>query len=131
MIKMCLEDGMSVTRVELAPCSVPSHNLRSHPDAGAVAGSTSRVWSNPDEPKKFDLGGWHWFNENLFNSIGVIECRTAVGTGHAMAYEGRGDHSLICDPGKGGDVFEFRLPQDTEQRDRFLVALWRIENILP
>ena len=48
-----------------------------------------------------------------------------------MAYEGRGDHALICDPGKGGEVFEFRLPQDTEQRDRFLVALWRIESILP
>lgn len=111
MIKMCLEDGMSVTRVEL------------YPQAQASSGV-------PHSPKLFDIGAWDWFRENLNNSTGVIECRTAVGTGHAMAYEGRGDHSLICDPATE-EVFEFREPSDTEQRDRFLVALWRIENILP
>ena len=112
MIKMCLEDGMAVTRVELFPQAQASSGV-------------------PHSPKRFNTGEWDWFKENLNNSVGVIECRTSAGLGHAMAYEGRGTHALICDPGRNGDVFEFHEPEDTEQRDRFLVALWRIENILP
>ena len=101
---------MSVTRVEL------------HPQACAPMGY-------PTTPKRFNTGKWDWFNENLFNTQGVIECRTAVGTGHAMAYEGQETHANICDPATGG-MFNFNKPADAEQRDRFLVALWRIEDIL-
>lgn len=111
MIKMCLEDGMSVTRVELYPSAIASNGV-------------------PHSPKRFDIGGWEWFSENIFNSAGVLDCRTATGVGHAMAYLGMGDHALICDPATGKES-EFRTLDDTERRDRFLVALWRIENILP
>ncbi len=110
MIKMCLQDGMSVTPVELCPQAIASN-------------STAFM-----TPKLFDIGEWDWFEKNLFTSSGVIDCRTAVGLGHAMAYEGRGTHALIYDPATE-EVFEFHKPENTEQRDRFLVALWRIESI--
>ncbi len=112
MIKMCLEDHIAVTRVELYPNAVPSQTF-------------SIV-----EPKQFDTGGWKWFNKHLFNSMGVIDCRTAVGTGHAMAYVGAGSHAVVADPATG-DKFEFRTTQDAEERDRYLVALWRLDNIVP
>lgn len=112
-IKMCLEDEMAVTRVELFPTAIPLHNRQ-----------------NPGTLSKFNTGGWQWFRKSLFHSAGVIDCRTAVGTGHAMAYQGMGDHALIFDPANG-DEFEFRKPEDTESRNRFLVALWRLDDITP
>lgn len=111
MIKMCLEDGMAVSRIEIFPTSVPK-----------IALTTS-------EPKQFDTGGWDWFTQNLFYSNGVIECCTAVGTGHAMAYQGKRSHALIYDPAKD-ETFAFRKPEDTERRDRFISALWRLDGIL-
>ena len=110
-IKMCLEDAMAVTRVELFPTAAPQ-------------------MVNILSSKVFDIGGWQWFRKSLFHSTGVIDCRTAVGTGHAMAYQGMGNHALIFDPANG-DEFEFRKPEDTERRDRFLVALWRLDDIAP
>ncbi len=108
MIKMCLLDGMSVTPIELAPQAVPS----------------------PQVPflKAFDNGGWDWFKQNLFYTTGVIECRTSIGTGHAMAYQGEGYFATICDPATGKE-FPFFGPEDTEKRDRWLVSLWRLEEI--
>lgn len=111
LIKMCLADAMAVTRVELFPSATPQT------DKGTCI-------------KSFDTGGWQWFRTNLFHSTGVIDCRTAVGTGHAMAYQGMGNHALIFDPANG-DEFEFRKPEDTEGRDRFLMALWRLDDIAP
>ena len=111
MIKMCLEDGMAVSCVEIFPISVPHIELI------------------PSEPRQFDVGGWDWFTRNLFHSSGVIDCRTAVGNGHAMAYQGMRSHARIYDPAKD-ETFEFRKPEDTEIRDRFLVALWRLDDIL-
>ena len=111
MIKMCLEDGMSVTRVELFPTSVPI------------------ISSAPYEPKQFNTGGWDWFKQNLFHSTGVIDCRTSVGTGHAMAYQGKHSHVVFYDPAKD-ETFKFCKPEDTERRDRFIVALWRLDDIV-
>lgn len=107
MIKVCVQDNMAVTRIELMPSAAPAPH-----------------WSH----KLFDIGGWDWFKENLFHSDGVLDCRTAVGTGHAMAYQGVGSYARIYDPATDA-LFEFRTPEDTERRDRFLVALWRLENI--
>ena len=107
LIKVCLQDGKFVTSVELNPCASPSGTM--------------------DRLRKFDIGGWEWFRDNLFNSRGVLDCRTVVGTGHAMAYEGQGDHAIICDPGKAGQLFELRDLKEAEMRDRYLVALWRID----
>jgi hypothetical protein len=115
MIKLCLKASMPVTYVELAPCAVAKT---------ASAGFTK----SPAPIKKFDTGGWAWFRENLFNSTGVIECRTSTG-GHAMAYEGQRTYVRICDPGKGGKMFNLCDSEEAERRDRFLVALWRIERI--
>ena len=112
LIKMCLEDEMAVTRVELFPQARPYSDY------------------SMSDLKSFDTGGWKWFRKSLFHSTGVIDCRTAVGTGHAMAYQGMGNHALIYDPANG-DEFEFRKPEDTEGRDRFLVALWRLDEITP
>lgn len=109
MIKMCLQDDMSVTPIELAPQSIASRQI-------------------PHSPKVFDTGGWDWFTENLFYSTGVIECRTPMGRGHAMAYQGEGHFSTIYDPATG-DEFLFFGPEDTEKRNRFLVSLWRLEEI--
>lgn len=107
LIKMCLKQNRSVTRVELYPQAVSSSGV-------------------PHSLKLFNTGGVSWFIENLFDSIGVVDCRTAAGLGHAMAYQGMGNYVLIYDPATGKD-FEFRSLEDTEQRDRFLVALWRID----
>lgn len=109
MIKMCLKDGMSVTSVELAPQAIASRRV-------------------PHSPKVFDTGGWDWFKQNLFHTTGVIDCRTSIGTGHAMAYQGEGDFAIICDPATGNE-FSFFGPEDTEKRDRFLVSLWRLDEI--
>jgi len=84
--------------------------------------------STPALPKHFDTGEWDWFKENLFNSTGVIDCRTAAGMGHAVAYQGMESYARIYDPATD-HLFQFRTPEDTERRDRFLVALWRLENI--
>lgn len=111
LIKLCLEDRIAVTRIELFPQAVP------HGGPEVLS-------------KSFDVGGWEWFRKNLVHSAGVIDCRTAVGMGHAMAYQGMGNHALIFDPANG-DEFEFREPEDTERRDRFLVALWRLDDIIP
>jgi hypothetical protein len=108
MIKMCLLDEMAVTRVELAPSAV-SREVTPH-------------------VKVFDIGGWGWFQRNLFTSTGVIECRTSSGVGHAMAYSGTGIDVTIMDPASGGSLFGLNTLQDAEKRDRFLVALWRIED---
>lgn len=105
MIKMCLQDEMSVTPVELYPQAVSKASITN--------------------PKVFDTGNWRWFSENLFRSKGVIECRTAAGLGHAMAYEGRGDFAIIYDPATE-DIFPLLELSDAEYRDRFLVMLWRI-----
>lgn len=109
MIKMCLQDGMSVTPIELAPQAIASRHMSSL-------------------SKAFDTGGWDWFKENLFSTTGVIECRTSVGTGHAMAYQGEGHFATIYDPATGKE-FPFSDPEDTENRDRWLVSLWRLEEI--
>ncbi len=109
LIKILVEDEMAVTRIELAP---------------TAASSTIGIRAT----KSFNVGGWSWFKKNLFHSEGVIECRTAVGTGHAMAYLGMGDYARIYDPASG-DEFVFRAPQDAEHRDRFLIALWRLEDV--
>ncbi len=105
MIKMCLKDNLSVTPVELYPQAVSKVSITN--------------------PKLFNIGGWDWFSENLFNSVGVVECRTAAGLGHAMAYEGKENHALICDPATE-EVFVFHKLSDAQHRDRFLVRLWRI-----
>lgn len=112
LIKILVEDKMAVTRIELAPTAI-----------------STTIGIRCDSTKSFDVGGWAWFKKNLFHSEGVIECRTAVGTGHAMAYLGMGDYARIYDP-SNRDEFKFREPQDAEQRDRFLIALWRLENVL-
>lgn len=117
MIKVCVQDDMAVTRIELMPTAVSKY-IPMLPEFRAPESKT----------KSFDTGAWDWFKENLFNSTGVIECRTATGNGHAMAYQGMHSHAVIYDP--ANDVlFEFHTPEDTERRDRFLVALWRLENI--
>ena len=90
MIKVCLERGISVTRVEVFPNTKPKL-----PDAG-----------DPVEPVIFDTGGWEWFKSNLFNTHGVVECRTNAGLGHAMSYQGMKDHAMIYDSGTD-EVFEF------------------------
>jgi len=107
LIKMCLQDGMLVTRVELLPCAVP------------IVDSL---------PKYFDIGGWDWFKEQMFNTTGVLECRTATCTGHAMAYEGHGSFAMVCDPATTEVPFTFHEPKDAERRHRFITALWRIDN---
>lgn len=122
-IKMCLEDEMAVTRIELFPTAVPSGQ-------GLAVMQDGESFRYAVTPSQFDIGGWKWFRKNIFNSTGVIDCRTAVGTGHAMAYQGMGNHALIYDPANG-DEFEFRKPEDTECRGRFLVALWRLDDITP
>jgi hypothetical protein len=106
MIKMCLKLGKAVTRIELAP--------------------RLKLRDTSEEAHIVDIGGFEWFSTNMFHSRGVIDCRTAVGTGHAMAYQGSGNSALICDPATAKS-FKFTKLEDTEQRDRFLVALWRLD----
>lgn len=108
MIKMCLCHGLSVTSVEL------------YPQAASNSGKLRGVFN-----KQFDTGGWTWFKQNLFKSIGVIQCKTMSGSGHAMAYEGKITYTEIHDPASG--VFNFYTADDAEKRDRFLVSLWRID----
>lgn len=108
MIRLCLLDGYAVTRVELAGQSTPALGTY--------------------EAVRFDFGGWDSFVKQMYTSRGVLDVRTNVGTGHAMAYEGQGDCALICDPANNS-VFEFKNVSDAENRNRFIVALWRIDLI--
>ena len=107
MIRICLLHYEAVTRIELVGQATPGGQY---------------------DPTTFDFGGWPEFERHLFNSRGVLDARTAVGLGHAMAYEGHGDHAIICDPANGL-TFQFREAKDAEKRDRFITALWRIDRI--
>lgn len=108
MIRYCLQvHNIAVTRIELAPTALPCPNM---------------------DPHVFDTGGWTWFKYNMFHYYGVIDCRTASGTGHAMAFAGLESKSDIYDPATG-DKFTFSDSTDAEQRGRFLVALWRLNKI--
>lgn len=111
LIKVCLEQNLSATYIEMIPLSVPKYS--------------SNVYY---QPRIFDTGNWNWFRKNLFSTNGVIECRTAVGSGHAMAYEGQKIYADIYDP-SGGKEFQLYTLEDAEQRDRFFVALWRLDKI--
>lgn len=111
MVKMCLQMGMSVTPVDLWPQASPV----------LLKGEEELL-----EPVRFNTGMWNWFTYNLFTTEGVVECRSMVGNGHALAYQGKGQHAIIYDPAKN-DQFTFRIPQDAEQRDRYLATLWRLD----
>jgi hypothetical protein len=114
IIKVLIQYEMAVTRIELHPTAVPQMN----------AGE-----------KQFDTGGWDWYLENLLTSYGIIDCRTSVGTGHAMAYHG-GYHDSnkhwcanIYDPGNGNEykIRHTGVLEDFFRHDRYPVALWRID----
>lgn len=111
LIKACLKHySLSVTRVELFPSATPNPAL--------------------NRPvKHFDIGGTDWFFENMFETNGVIECRTGVGTGHAMSYEGAVKSAWVYDPANNKPPFELRNLTDAECRDRYMFALWRLDEM--
>lgn len=104
-IKICLEEGNAITRVEFIPTATSGQDL------------PLKLFKNDE-----------WFLKQLFNSYGVLDSRTNIGLGHAMSYEGRGDHTIICDPANG-DVFKLEKLKDAEERNRYVHALWRIDRI--
>jgi len=108
LIKLCLKGGFYVTRVELYPNAVATFKV-------------------PHTPKLYDIGGMDWFKENLYNSYGVLECRTTAGVGHAMSYEGNGSNALVVDPAGGREDIVIELDY-LEQYDRYVYALWRIDD---
>jgi hypothetical protein len=113
LIKYCLMQNLAVTRVELFPTATPGG-----PVTDIQIGNIHL----------YNTGTFDWFYSNMFNSNGVVECRTNLGFGHAMAYEGKGDHAIIHDPGKCVS-FEFNNINDSEKRDRYIFALWRLESM--
>ena len=108
LIKLCLEHALvAVTRIEKFPQSIPCQDATLFGYKG---------------------GDPEWFNHNLFNTFGVLDCRTHAGIGHAMAYEGHGDHAIIHDPADASR-FIYRTPADGEARDRYIFALWRLDRL--
>lgn len=108
LIKTCLDRGLAVTEIQLFPQSVPN--------------STS-------QPQQVGSTDWGWFQRSIYNTRGVINCRTNIGRGHAMAYVGMGYYALVFDPATG-DRFEFETLDDTEKRGMYVVGLWRLDNII-
>lgn len=118
LIKVATQRDHAVTPIELAPMGVPAVN----------SGGRALDMNLASTPKMFDTGHWDWFKDNLFWYDGVIECRKACGTGHAVASHGRRDHAAIHDPATGGG-FTFREPSDAEERGLFFVTLWKLDDV--
>ena len=117
-IEVCMRDGMAVTQIEVNPCAVPA-------EAGAYLGRGVT-------PKMFSTitgeSCQNRFERHLFNSRGVIDCRTRFGRGHALAYEGYETFATISDP-IDGEIFTYRRVQDAAMMGLYFVSLFRLDEI--
>jgi len=107
MVKMCLEDGIAATPIELLPSVAPYGDPVAYGD-----------------PR----GECDWFFQNLRDSEGVLECRTSMGVGHAVAYSGLAHTSEVCDP-RDGKKFYMETLEDLQKRGLFVFNMWRLDNI--
>jgi len=107
LVKMCVEDGMSVTPIELIPAIAPY--------------GEPIPYGDPE-------GELDWFFQNLRNSRGVLECRTSMGIGHAIAYNGCTHSIEVCDP-RNGERFDMATLDDLQKRGLFVFSMWRVDPI--
>lgn len=117
-IEICLRDGLAATLVEVNPCAVPS----AQPGLMTAAHSPkmfSRIEGESCQNR---------FERHLFNTRGVIDCRTRGGLGHALAYEGYETFVTISDP-IDGEVFRYERPEDATTRGFYFVSLLRLDEI--
>jgi hypothetical protein len=116
-IEVCMRDGLAVTQIEVNPCAVPAQ-------AGAMPGQpTPKMFSVITDETCEDR-----FERHLFNSRGVIECRTTLGRGHAVAYEGYETFATISNP-IDGEVFLYRETADAGAQGLYFVSLFRLDEI--
>lgn len=106
VIRYCLDQGFAVTRLELASQATPG---------------------NAYAATMFDFG-WEDFFSYLKTEGGVLDTRTSIGLGHAMAFEGHIDHVKVYDPATGKS-FELREAEDAKRQGRFIYAAWLINRI--
>jgi hypothetical protein len=116
--EICLRDGLAVTQIDANPCAVPS----------AQPGMMTAAHS----PKMFSTvtgeNCQERFERHLFNSRGVIDCRTRGGLGHALAYEGYETFATISNP-IDAKVFTYRKLEDAAFRGLYFVSLFRLDEI--
>jgi hypothetical protein len=120
-IEICLRDGLAVTQIEVNPCAVP-----------AAPGVRPGIMTTVHAPKMFSVITGETcddrFERHLFNSRGVIDCRTRGGLGHALAYEGYGTFAMISDP-IDAKVFTYRKSSDATTKGLYFVSLLRLDEI--
>jgi hypothetical protein len=116
-----MRDGLAVTQIEVNPCAVP-----------AEVGVRPGIMTTAHAPKMFstitDETCEDRFVRHLFNSRGVIECRTTHGMGHALAYEGYETFATISNP-IDGEVFVYRETADAGAQGLYFVSLFRLDDI--
>lgn len=107
LVRMCLDDGIAATLIEMLPAITPF-----------------------DKPVPYgsEEGEIEWFFQNLRDSEGILESRNPTGNGHALAYSGHGDCIEVCDPHSGA-TFHIDDLTDLEKRGLFVFNLWRLDII--
>lgn len=115
-IEVCMRDGFAVTQIDMTPSALPADEYRQD-----YAKET--IFSTITGESALDR-----FERHLFNSGGVLDCRTRLGRGHALAYYGHVTYAMIADPATE-EVFEYRSRRDTMARGIFLVSLYRLDEI--
>ena len=116
-IEVCLRDGLAATQIEVNPCAVPAQ-------AGAMLGQPApKMFSTITDETCVDR-----FERHLFNSRGVIDCRTRAWLGHALAYEGYETFATISDP-IDAKVFTYRKSADATTKGFYFVSLLRLDEI--
>jgi hypothetical protein len=116
-IEVCMRDGLAVTQIEVNPCAVPTSQ-----GVLTVMGELKMFSTITDETCE------DRFERHLFNSRGVIDCRTRAGLGHALAYEGYETFAMISNP-IDGEVFTYRKSSDATTKGLYFVSLLRLDEI--
>jgi hypothetical protein len=118
-IEVCMRDGMAVTQIEVNPCAVPTD----HRGNGLTFATKLKMFSTITNETCEDR-----FERHLFNSRGVIDCRTTHGMGHALAYEGYETFATVSNP-IDGEVFMYQETADAGAQGLYFVSLFRLDDI--
>lgn len=112
-VELCLRDNLAMIQIDSHPSAMPSQQ-----------GHSPALF-----PTICEEDHWERFERHLFNSEGVIDCRTRVGIGHALSYVGHSDYATIADPATG-QTFEYRSKEDAESHGLHFVSLFRLDALM-
>lgn len=113
-IEMCFRDNLAVIQIDANPSAVPIQQ------SGHVPGLFATIHGE---------NHWERFERHMFNSEGVIDCRTRIGLGHALSYVGYNTYATIADPATG-ETFEYWSRKDIELRGLYFVSLFRLDALV-